>query len=107
MWFSKMHPITMTSTARESTRSVEHCIGQSIGFKYKSRVLFLLLCILFLPEHSSGTYAVITVDVCWTCGDDFQATWNGKDYGVPLIVEKLEAHGFKGTFFVLHTARLN
>ena len=62
--------------------------------------LFLILCLLSLPNPSSGTYAVITIDVCWTCGDDFQANWNGKDYGVPLIVDKLEAHGFKGTFFV-------
>jgi peptidoglycan/xylan/chitin deacetylase (PgdA/CDA1 family) len=46
------------------------------------------------------TYAVITTDVCWTCGDDFQATLDGKDYGVPLIVEMLNARGFKGTFFV-------
>jgi peptidoglycan/xylan/chitin deacetylase (PgdA/CDA1 family) len=59
----------------------------------------LFVCMVF-PQAGMGTYAVITVDVCRTCGDDFQATWNGKDYGVPLIVEKLEAHGFKGTFFV-------
>jgi peptidoglycan/xylan/chitin deacetylase (PgdA/CDA1 family) len=63
-------------------------------------VLCLLLSVLFFPEKGLGTYAVITIDVCWACGDDFQATWEGKEYGVPLIVRKLEAHGFRGTFFV-------
>ncbi|MBI4963106.1 MAG: hypothetical protein HY913_07515 [Desulfomonile tiedjei] len=61
--------------------------------------LTALLC-LSAPESSSGTYLVFTTDVCWTCGDDFQGTWEGKDYGVPLIVEKLEQYGLKGTFFV-------
>lgn len=74
--------------------------GQPVGFKYGAGVLLISLFFLFIPQPSLGTYAVITVDVCWTCGDDFQATWNGKDYGVPLIVDKLEARGFKGTFFV-------
>jgi peptidoglycan/xylan/chitin deacetylase (PgdA/CDA1 family) len=46
------------------------------------------------------TYAVITTDVCWACGDDFQGTLDGKDYGVPLIVEMLNSRDFKGTFFV-------
>lgn len=100
MWFSKTTPTIMITNASMSTRPVEHLSSQSIGLKYKARVLFLVLCVLLIPEHSLGTYAVITIDVCRTCGDDFQATWNGKDYGVPLIVDKLEAHGFKGTFFV-------
>ncbi len=55
---------------------------------------------LFAPEKSQVTYLVLTIDVCWTCGDDFQGTWEGKNYGVPLIVEKLEQYGLKGTFFV-------
>ncbi len=51
-------------------------------------------------EKSRVTYLVLTIDVCWTCGDDFQGRWKGKNYGVPLIVEKLEQYGLKGTFFV-------
>jgi peptidoglycan/xylan/chitin deacetylase (PgdA/CDA1 family) len=53
-----------------------------------------------MPGESRGTYMVFAVDVCWTCGDDFQGTWKGKDYGVPLIAEKLEQYGLRGTFFV-------
>ncbi|MGO9567712.1 MAG: hypothetical protein ACLP5H_09240 [Desulfomonilaceae bacterium] len=62
-------------------------------------LLALLVC-LCAPGDSCGTYLVFTIDVCWTCGDDFQGTWEGKDYGVPLIAEKLEEYGLKGTFFV-------
>jgi peptidoglycan/xylan/chitin deacetylase (PgdA/CDA1 family) len=62
-------------------------------------LLGALICLL-APESSQGTYLVFTTDVCWTCGDDFQGTWEGKDYGVPLIAEKLEQYGLKGTFFV-------
>ena len=90
----------MISSASVSNQSEARNTGQSIYLKYRASFLCLILSVLFLPENGFGTYAVITVDVCWTCGDDFQATWNGKDYGVPLIVDKLEAHGFKGTFFV-------
>ena len=39
----------------------------------------LLLAGLRLAEKASGTYVVITIDVCWICGEDFQGTWNGKD----------------------------
>lgn len=46
------------------------------------------------------TFVLITVDVCWTCGSDFEGHWRGKDYGVPLIVEMLDRRGIKGTFFV-------
>ncbi|MGO8880127.1 MAG: hypothetical protein ACLQMS_11540 [Desulfomonilaceae bacterium] len=97
---SKIAVTSTTSNATMSNQPEKHHTGHSIGLKHGARVLFLILSVLFFPEHSLGTYAVITIDVCWTCGDDFQATWNGKDYGVPLIAEKLEAHGFKGTFFV-------
>jgi peptidoglycan/xylan/chitin deacetylase (PgdA/CDA1 family) len=62
-------------------------------------LLALLVC-LCAPQESRGTYLVFTIDVCWTCGDDFQGTWEGKDYGVPLIAEKLEQYGMRGTFFV-------
>ncbi len=62
-------------------------------------VLAVLVC-LCVPEKSAGTYLVFTIDVYWTCGSDFQGTWEGKDYGVPLLAEKLEQYGLKGTFFV-------
>ena len=62
-------------------------------------IIAVLLCLL-VPENSAGTYLVFTTDVCWTCGDDFQGTWEGKNYGVPFIAEKLEQYGLKGTFFV-------
>jgi peptidoglycan/xylan/chitin deacetylase (PgdA/CDA1 family) len=62
--------------------------------------LVAVLVCLCAPDESRGTYLVFTIDVCWTCGDDFQGTWEGKDYGVPLIAEKLEEYGLKGTFFV-------
>jgi peptidoglycan/xylan/chitin deacetylase (PgdA/CDA1 family) len=62
--------------------------------------LVAVLVCLSAPQESRGTYLVFTIDVCWTCGDDFQGTWQGKDYGVPLIAEKLEEYGLKGTFFV-------
>jgi peptidoglycan/xylan/chitin deacetylase (PgdA/CDA1 family) len=64
-----------------------------------SAFLALLVC-LWAPEESRGTYLVFTIDVCWTCGSNFQGTWEGKDYGVPLIAEKLEQYGLKGTFLV-------
>ena len=76
------------------------CLSKSSRAKYIAIILCLVAGGLRLPEVGAATYAIITIDVCWTCGDDFQGTWNGKDYGVPLIVEKLEANGFKGTFFV-------
>jgi len=65
-------------------------------------VAVILTAVLFLcsPQGTHATYLVFTTDVCWICGDDFQGTWEGKDYGVPLIVEKLEQYGVKGTFFV-------
>jgi peptidoglycan/xylan/chitin deacetylase (PgdA/CDA1 family) len=62
-------------------------------------VLAVLVC-LCAPERSAGTYLVFAIDVCWTCGSDFQGTWEGKDYGVPLLAEKLEQYGLKGTFLV-------
>ncbi len=68
--------------------------------KHFSTILCLFAAGLCFPEIVSGTYAVITIDVCWTCGDDFRGTWNGKDYGIPLITEKLDSYGFKGTFFI-------
>ncbi len=100
MLFSTTTDKPMISGASIPNQPQESHTRQPIGLKYGARVLCLMLSVLFLPENGFGTYAVITIDVCWTCGDDFQATWNGKDYGVPLIVNELEAHGFKGTFFV-------
>jgi len=62
-------------------------------------IITAVLC-LCSPLSTHATYLVFTIDVCWTCGDDFQGTWEGRDYGVPLIVEKLDQYGVKGTFFV-------
>jgi peptidoglycan/xylan/chitin deacetylase (PgdA/CDA1 family) len=62
--------------------------------------LFTVLVLVSGPEESRGTYLVFTIDVCWTCASDFQGTWEGKDYGVPLLAQKLEQYGAKGTFFV-------
>ncbi len=53
-----------------------------------------------MPEQARGTYLVFTTEVCWPCGEDFQGTWQGKDYGTPFVVQELEKHGFRGTFFV-------
>jgi peptidoglycan/xylan/chitin deacetylase (PgdA/CDA1 family) len=64
-------------------------------------VVACLLSILLLSSAASqATYVVFTIDVCWTCGTDFQGTCGGVEYGVPLIAKKLEQQGFKGTFFV-------
>ena len=73
--------------------------GFSIWRLPVAALVAVLVC-LCAPQESRGTYLVFTIDVCWTCGDDFQGTWEGKDYGVPLIAEKLEQYGLKGTFFV-------
>lgn len=58
------------------------------------------LFLLGSGPSSATTHFIFTIDVCWTAGEDFQGRWDGKDYGVPLIVDKLEKHGFKGSFFV-------
>lgn len=63
--------------------------------------IFLVLPVLvWMPEQARGTYLVFTTEVCWPCGEDFQGTWQGKDYGTPFVVQELEKHGFRGTFFV-------
>jgi peptidoglycan/xylan/chitin deacetylase (PgdA/CDA1 family) len=66
----------------------------------KVALIGFLMAGVCMTQTASATYAVITVDVCWTCGTDFWGTWKGKDYGVPLIAEMLEQRGFKGSFFV-------
>jgi peptidoglycan/xylan/chitin deacetylase (PgdA/CDA1 family) len=68
--------------------------------KLAAAVLLTVFVCVCAPEEGSASYLVFTIDVCWTCGDDFQGTWEGKDYGVPLIAEKLEQYGLKGTFLV-------
>ncbi len=68
--------------------------------KRAAAALLIVLVLVCAPEPSQGTYLVLTTDVCWTCGNDFQGAWKGKDYGVPLIAEKLEQYGLRGTFFV-------
>jgi peptidoglycan/xylan/chitin deacetylase (PgdA/CDA1 family) len=69
---------------------------------YKITAVAFLTVLFFVcsPQDSQGTYLVFTIDVCWTCASDFQGTWKGKDYGVPLLAQKLEQYGLKGTFFV-------
>lgn len=49
---------------------------------------------------SKVTYVVFTTDVCWMCGSDFRGTYGGVDYGVPFIVDRLNGHGMRGTFFI-------
>ena len=63
-------------------------------------IFFILPALVWMPEQARGTYLVFTTEVCWPCGEDFQGTWQGKDYGTPFVVEKLEEYGLKGTFFV-------
>jgi len=70
------------------------------GHRLAAVVLLTVLVCVYAPEEGRATYLVFTIDVCWTCGDDFQGTWEGKEYGVPLIAEKLEQYGLKGTFLV-------
>ncbi|MFH0825733.1 MAG: hypothetical protein V2B18_23505 [Pseudomonadota bacterium] len=60
----------------------------------------MLVGCIAVPSYGLATNVLFTVDVCWTCGSDFKGGWNGKEYGVPLIVEILERHGIKGVFFV-------
>ncbi|MGO9572438.1 MAG: hypothetical protein ACLP5H_33395 [Desulfomonilaceae bacterium] len=64
------------------------------------KIFLVLLALVWMPEQARGTYLVFTTEVCWPCGEDFQGTWRGKDYGTPFVVAKLEEYGFKGTFFV-------
>lgn len=62
-------------------------------------IFLVLTALVWMPEQARGTYLVFTTEVCWPCGEDFQGTWQGKDYGTPYVVRKLEEHGFRGTFF--------
>ena len=66
-------------------------------------VLVLLAISILQPgfiQASSKTHVIFTIDVCWMCGSDFQGTYQGTDYGVPFIVDQLNRHHMKGTFFV-------
>ncbi len=94
------------STSHDCARLVTNRTGNSY---HKSTlalrpavVLLFALVVLTLPARESHgtTYVVFTIDACWTCGNSFQGNCKGRDLGVPLIAEKLEAGGFKGTFFV-------
>ncbi|MBI4962769.1 MAG: hypothetical protein HY913_05775 [Desulfomonile tiedjei] len=73
-------------------------------YSRKLKLALVVACILSVSllagETSQATYVVFTIDVCWTCGTDFQGACGGVEYGVPLIAKKLEQYGFKGTFFV-------
>lgn len=53
-----------------------------------------------LVQPCSATYLVFTTDVCRTWGPDVNGGWQGKEYGLPLVIEKLDQFGIKGTFFV-------
>jgi len=53
-----------------------------------------------LVEPCSATYLVFTTDVCRTWGTDVNGQWEGTDYGLPLVIEKLDRWGIKGSFFV-------
>jgi peptidoglycan/xylan/chitin deacetylase (PgdA/CDA1 family) len=90
----------MESTLQTSLHNPAKLPCKSLSLKYICRDSVSCCGRAALPEVGTATYAVITLDVCWACGDNFHGTWNVKDYGAPLIVEKLEANGFKGTFFV-------
>jgi len=66
-------------------------------------VLSALIMLLVLETSSPAyavTYVVFTTDVCWVCGTDFRGSYQGVDYGAPFIVDRLNRHGMKGTFFV-------
>jgi peptidoglycan/xylan/chitin deacetylase (PgdA/CDA1 family) len=78
-----------------------HISGESLRVhKIGAIALLIVLVCTCATEESWGTYLVFTIDTCWTCGSDFQGSWKGKDYGVPLLAQKLEQYGLKGTFFV-------
>jgi hypothetical protein len=68
--------------------------------KLAGTIFLVLSALVCMPGLARGTYLVFTTEVCWPCGEHFQATWQGKDYGTPYVVEKLEQFGLKGTFFV-------
>lgn len=74
---------------------------------FSARAACVALAVLVLPvflsrsvRASAVTHVVFTIDVCWVCGTDFRGAYQGVDYGVPFIVERLNRHGMKGTFFV-------
>ena len=56
--------------------------------------IFLVVpALVWMPEQARSTYLVFTTEVCWPCGEDFQGTWQGKDYGTLFVAEKLEEYG--------------
>jgi hypothetical protein len=74
-------------------------VGLKIA-KVAGTIFLVLSALVCMPGTARGTYLVFTTEVCWPCGEHFQATWQGKDYGTPHVVDKLEEFGLKGTFFV-------
>gem|GEM_PF-4839085 len=62
--------------------------------------LGIVLSGLGVARPCGATYLAITTDVCRAWGPDVKGRWQGKDYGLPLIIETLDRFGLKGTFFV-------
>jgi hypothetical protein len=60
----------------------------------------MVLSLFGMAQPCAATYLLITTDVCRAWGPDVKGQWQGKDYGLPLIVETLDRFGLKGTFFV-------
>ncbi len=69
-------------------------------WRLAAATFWLVLAFVCMPEEARSTYLVFTMEVCQTCQADFEATWDGKDYGPRFLAEKLEQYGLKGTFFV-------
>jgi hypothetical protein len=70
------------------------------ALRFAWAICLVLSVSISMPGQALGTYLVFTTEVCWPCGEHFQATWQGKDYGTPYVAAKLEEFGLKGTFFV-------
>lgn len=68
------------------------CVGLS--------VLALFVALETSSTAYTVTYVVFTTDICWICGSDFRGEYQGVEYGIPFIVDRLNRHGMKGTFFV-------
>lgn len=62
--------------------------------------LGIVMMVLLAAQPCQGTYLLITIDVCRTWGPDVMGRWQGKDYGLPLVMEMLDRFGLKATFFV-------
>jgi peptidoglycan/xylan/chitin deacetylase (PgdA/CDA1 family) len=84
-------------TASCKRRSIHPLLGP---LRLAAATFCLVLACVCMPEEARATYLVFTMEVCQTGQADFEATWDGKDYGPRFLAEKLEQYGLKGTFFV-------